>query len=138
MNRLSKEDYNRAKDCLKRYNYNCIKILNIRADIISIGAQNIDGMPKAPYTVSDNVLNSVIKLQEDEDLQKAINEYKAVSQALELLKEDSKYIFEHQYILSESKWEIIDNLSISEETYKRRKRELIYAVSEEIKKLTLN
>lgn len=136
MNRLSKEDYNRAKDCLKRYNYNCIKILNIRADIISIGAQNIDGMPKAPYTVSDSVLNSVIRLQEDEDLQKAITEYKAVTQALELLKEDSKYIFEHQYILSESKWKIIDNLAISEETYKRRKRELIYAVDKELKLLT--
>ena len=75
--RLPKEDYNRAVGLLKRYNYNCIKILNIRADIMSIGAQNIDGMPKAPYTVSDNVLNSVIKLQEDEDLQEAINEYKA-------------------------------------------------------------
>ena len=27
--RLSKEEYREAKGCLKRYNYNCIKIMNI-------------------------------------------------------------------------------------------------------------
>lgn len=133
MNRLSKEEYNRAKDCLKRYNYNCIKILNIRADIISIGAQNLDGMPKAPYTVSDNVLKSVIKLQEDKDLQKAINEYKVVTQALELVSNDSKYIFEEMYIKSRTKWQIVYS-GMSERTFERRQKDLIYAVDKEIKK----
>lgn len=132
--RLSKEEYNRAKDCLKRYNYNCIKILNIRADIISIGAQNIDGMPKAPYTVSDNVLNSVIKLQEDKELQKAINEYKAVSQAVELVSNDSKYIFEELYIKSKTKWQIMES-GMSERTFGRRLKDLVYAVNKELKNL---
>lgn len=136
--RLSKEDYRQAVSCLKRYNYNCIKILNIRADIMSIGSPVIDGIPKAPYRISDSVYNSVIKLQEDVDLQKAIREYKAVEQAKQLVPKDSIYIFEEMYIKGKEKWEIIDDLHISEETYKRRKRNLIYAVDKEIKSLTQN
>ena len=53
--RLNKEDYNKSVGMLKRYNYNCIKILNLRADIMSISAASIDGMPKAPYKISDTV-----------------------------------------------------------------------------------
>lgn len=136
--RLSKEDYKKANDCLKRYNYNCINILNIRADIISIGSPATDGMPKAPYRISDSVFNSVIQLQEDKQLQKSISEYKAVIQALELVNADSKLIFEELYIKGKSKWEIINLMNTSEETYKRRKRDLIYAVEKEIKKLTQN
>lgn len=132
--RLSKEDYKKAKDCLKHYNYNCINIMNIRADILSIGSQNLDGMPKAPYNISDNVLNSVIKLQEDEQLQKAIKEYKAVVQALELTNKDCKIIFNKYYILSKSKWEIIES-GMSERTFERRNQELIYAVHNELKKV---
>lgn len=134
--RLNTDDYKRAVGCLKRYNYNCIKIINIRADIISIGSPAMDGMPKAPYRVSDTVFNSVIKLQEDEELQKAIKEYKAVVQAVELVSKDSKYIFEEMYVKGKDKWDIIDSLNTSEETYKRRKRDLIYAVDKELKKLT--
>ena len=132
--RLDTDDYKKAVGCLKRYNYNCIKIINIRADIISIGSPAIDGMPKAPYRVSDTVFNSVIKLQEDEELQKAIKEYKAVVQAVELVSKDSKYIFEELYIKSKSKWEII-NSGMSERTFVRRKSDLIYAVDKELKKL---
>lgn len=132
--RLNTDDYKRAVGCLKRYNYNCIKIINIRADIISIGSTAIDGMPKAPYRVSDTVFNSVIKLQEDEELQKAIKEYKAVVQAIELVSKDSKYIFEELYIKSKTKWEII-NSGMSERTYFRRKKDLIIAVDKELKKL---
>lgn len=36
MGRLSKEDYRRAKKCLKRYNYNCINIINRQSDILSL------------------------------------------------------------------------------------------------------
>ena len=136
--RLSKEEYREAKGCLKRYNYNCIKIMNIRADIMSIGSPVIDGLPKAPCSTSDRVLDSVIKLQEDEDLQIAIKEYKAVVQALQLVNKDSQYIFNQQYQLGKTKWEIINDLHISEETYKRRHRHLVYATHEELKKLTLN
>lgn len=134
MNKISREDYKEAKGCLKRYNYNCINIMNIRADIMSLSGQSIDGMPKAPYAISDKVFNSVIKLQEDEHLQKSIKEYKAVVQALQLVDEDSKKIFETIYILSKSKWELINN-GMSERTYFRKKTELITQVSKELKKL---
>lgn len=133
--RLSKEDYKKANDCLKRYNYNCINILNIRADIISIGSPATDGMPKAPYRISDSVFNSVIQLQEDKQLQKSISEYKAVIQALELVNADSKLIFEELYIKGKSKWEIINDNGLSERTYFRRKSELIKTVHKELKKL---
>lgn len=132
--RLPNEEYKKATKCLKRYNYNCIKMLNIRTDIMSIGGINIDGLPKAKYNVSDNVLDSVIKLQEDENLQECIKEYKAVRQAIERVHKDSVYIFEELYRKGTSKWDIINELNVSEETYKRRKRELIYAVYEEILK----
>lgn len=134
--RLSKEDYNRAVGCLKRYNYNCINIINIRADIMSISVPENDGMPKAPYSISDSVYNQYIKLQEDKELQRSLREYKAVMQALQLSNKESKYIFEEEYRKDRNKWEIIEELHISEETYKRRKRALIYNVDKEIKKLT--
>ncbi len=131
--RLNKEDYNRAVGMLKRYNYNCIKILNLRTDIMSVSAINIDGMPKAPYSISDTVYNQYIKLQEDKELQKTLKEYKIVRQALELVNGDSKHIFEEAFVKSKTKWEIINN-GMSERTFERRKRELIYAVHEEFKK----
>jgi hypothetical protein len=134
MMRLSNEEYKEASLCLKRYNYNCLKIMNIRADIMSIGSPVLDGMPKAPYSVSDRTLKAVVELQENEYLQKAIKEYKAVVQAVELVNKDSKYIFEEFYIKSKPKWEII-NSGISERTFVRRKGDLIYAVHKELKKL---
>lgn len=134
MSRLSKEDYREAVGCLKRYNYNCINIMNIQSDILSLSVAPMDGMPKAPYAVSNSVLNKVIKMEENESLQKSIREYKAVIQALQLVGDDSKLIFEKEYRESKYKWDVIDILSKSEETYKRRKRELIYAVHKEIKK----
>lgn len=132
--RIDKEEYNKAVGCLKRYNYNCINIINIRADIMSIGSPNMSGLPKAPYTVSDNVFNSVIKLQEDKGLQQSIKEYKAVVQALELVNSDSKYIFEELYVKSKIKWQILES-GMSERTFFRRKKELILAVNKELKKL---
>lgn len=133
--RLSKEDYREAKECLKRYNYNCLKIMYIRADIMDIGSPSLDGLPKAPYSTSDRVLNSVIKLQEDKDLQGAIKEYKAVVQALELVNKDAKEIFNKQYQLGQTKWEIIDS-GMSEGTYKRRHSDLVYTIHRELKKLS--
>lgn len=135
--RLEKEDYNRAVGVLKRYNYNCITIMNIRADIMSIGVPANDGMPRAPYKISDSVYNQYIQLQEDKQLQKSLKEYKIVRQALELVNKDSRYIFEELYIKSKSKWQIIDS-GMSERTYFRRKKELIIAVDKELKKLGSN
>ena len=132
--RLSKEEYREAKGCLKRFNYNCIKIMNIRADIMSISSAVLDGMPKAPYSVSDTVLDRVIKLQEDEELQQSMREYKAVMQAKELVNKDSRYIFEEFYRKGRTKWDIISS-GISERTYERRHKDLIYAVHKELKNI---
>ncbi len=136
--RIPKEEYNKAVGCLKRYNYNCLNIINIRADIMNISIPNTDGMPKAPYNISDSVYNQYIKLQEDKELQKSLKEYKAVVQALQLLDDIAKNIFEEEYIKSNKKWTIINKLHISESTYERRKRQLIYNTYKEIKKLTEN
>lgn len=130
--RIPKEEYNKAVGCLKRYNYNCIKIMDIRENIISISGQNLDGMPKAKYNTSDMVVNSVIQLQTNEGLRRASNELRAVQLALELVDEDSKKIFEKVYRQSKTKWETIKDLNISEETYKRKKSSLIYAVYNEL------
>ena len=132
--RLSKEDYKKAEGCLRRYNYNCITIMNIRADIMSIGAPSTDGMPKVPYSISDSVYNQYIKLQEDKELQRALKEYKIVRQALELVNADCKEIFENYYQKQRNRWETIDKLSLSERTFVRRKTELINAVHKELEK----
>lgn len=133
--RLSKEDYKKANDCLKRYNYNYINILNMKMDIMNISGVNIDGMPKAKFKISNPVLNSVIQLQEDKQLQKSILEYRAVVQALALVNEDSNIIFEELYVKNKRKWDIICERGMSERTYFRRKTELIQAVHKELKKL---
>ncbi len=97
MDRLSKEDYNRAIGYLKRYNYNCLSILTARLDIIDISAAKIDGLPKAPYSISDSVYNSVIRLQEDITLNKALKEWKVVQKALELTDKTTKEIFTEEF-----------------------------------------
>ena len=135
--RLSNEEYKEASLCLKRYNYNCIKIMNIRADIMSIGSPVLDGMPKAPYSVSDRTLKAVVELQENEHLQKTIKEYKAVVQAVMIVSKDAQKIFEEQYQQGQNKWDII-NSGMSEGTYKRRNSELVYAVHRELKKMSQN
>lgn len=132
--RLENQEYRQAVNCLKRYNYNCIKIMSIREDIMSISGLNMDGMPKPKYSKSDMVLNSVIQLQEDEELKRAVKEVKAVQMALQLVDEDCKNIFEKIYIQSKSKWELTNN-GMSERTYFRKKTELITQVNKELKKL---
>lgn len=133
--RIAKEEYNKAVGCLKRYNYNCLNIINIRADIMNISIPNTDGMPKAPYNISDSVYNQYIKLQEDKELQKSLKEYKAVVQALELVDEISKQIFNEEYIKSKRKYNIMDTLHISERTYERKKSQLIHTTYKELKKV---
>lgn len=133
--RLNKEEYKEAVGCLKRYNYNCIKIINIRNDYMSLSSAVSDGMPKAPYSISDTVFNQVIQMEEDKELQRSIKEYKAVSQALQLVEEDSRHIFEDLYIKCKLKWDIIECRNLSERTYERRKKELIYTTFTELKKI---
>ena len=109
--------------------------INISDDIMSLCAVDVDGMPKAPYSTSDRVLDSVIKLQEDSNIKEASKEIKIVNQAIELISKNAKYIFKHQYQLGQDKWDII-NEGMSEGTYKRRHSELVYAVHKEIKKVS--
>ena len=133
--RLSKEDYRRAEGCLRRYNYNCITIMNIKADIMSVGAAGGDGLPRAPYSISDTVYNQVVRLQENKELQIALREYKAVRQALEFVNSDCREIFENYYSKRKSRYETMNILHISERTFVRRKTELISAINHELKKL---
>lgn len=136
--RLSREEYKKAEGYLKRYNYNCINILNIRNDIIALSAVNLDGLPKAPYSISDSVFNSVIQLQENRELNRSIHEYKIVVQALQLVSDDSKVIFEELYQKSKNKWDIMNEKGLSERTFVRRKGELINTVHKEINKFGVN
>lgn len=133
--RLSKEDYRRAEGCLRRYNYNYITIMNIKADIMSVGAAGGEGLPRAPYSISDTVYNQVVRLQEDKELQIALREYKAVRQALEFVNTDCREIFENYYSKRKSRYETMNILHISERTFVRRKTELISAINHELKKL---
>ena len=135
--RLNKEDYREAIGVLKRYNYNCLNIINKREEILGVGSQSLDGMPKAPYNISDTVFNQYVQLQEDKELLKSLREVKTVNQAILLVNKDSKYIFEELYIKSKTKWQIIDS-GMSERTYERRKNELVYTIHKEIKKLAEN
>ena len=135
MSKLSKEEYKEAMGYLKRYNYNCVTILTARLDIIDISSPKFDGLPKAPYSISDSVANSVIRLQEDKRLNKALKEWQIVRRALELTDTITKEIFTEEFEKGENnRWNIIDKLNISEDQYKRRRRKLIYIVNDEIKK----
>ena len=90
--RLSKEDYREAIGVLKRYNYNCLNIINEREDIMGISSQVSDGMPRAPYSISDTVFNQYVQLQENVSLQKSLKEIRVVNQAILLVKKDSNRI----------------------------------------------
>lgn len=133
--RLSKEDYQNAAGCLKRYDYNCINILNIKSDIYSLETADSDGQPKPKYNKTDTVLAKIIQVEENEAIQKAIREYKAVRNALLLVNKDCEYIFEKIFREKKSKWEVMDQYGMSERTFFRRKRELIHTVNKELKKL---
>ena len=131
--RLNKEDYKKAVDILKRYNYNCLNILLINNDIISLGASKYDGQPHAPYNIVDVTLNKVIQLEENKELRKSMYEYKIVEKVKTLVSQDANYIFEEIYVKSKTKWDVIES-GVSERTFERRKKELVYAVHKELKK----
>lgn len=109
--------------------------MDIRNDTAGISSPIIDGLPKSKYSISDSTLNKVIQLEENKELQKSIKEYKTVIQALELVDNDCKIIFEEIYQKNKYKWDIIDDNGLSERTFARRKSNLIYAVHNEIKKV---
>ena len=133
--RLSNNEYKEAVKCLKNYNYIIKKIESIRKEIIGISAAENDGTPKAKYNISDTVYNQCMQLQENKELQSLLRKRNAVDLALELVDDDCKYIFKHFYENKETKWDIIQNINLSERTFGRRKQSLIYAVNDELKKM---
>ena len=60
-------------------------------------------------------------------------EYQAVERAKLLLGIESRYIFEEEFRKKRNKWDVMEELSISEPTYKRRRKELIYTIHSELK-----
>lgn len=53
----------------------------------------------------------------------------AVEKALDIVSDDARYIFEQLFLLNKTKYQVItSNEGLSERTFERRKRELIYAV----------
>lgn len=124
--------------CLERYNYNCIKIMDIEKNVLCLNSITLDGLPKA-HNVSDSTLDKVIQLDENQILQRCAKEIKAVNQAVILLNDEIiKEIFEEYKRKGKqgyNKWDIIDKLNISESTHKRRKKKLIYTINNELKNL---
>ncbi len=133
--RLSRKDYKEAENCLIKYDYNCITITDIRTDILQLSSPQCDGMPKAPYLISDSVFNTYMKLQNNKELQTAIKQLKAVENAKHLVREECLKLFELFYRQHKSKWKTMDLIPLSQRTFERRKKDLIYTVSKELKKL---
>lgn len=69
------------------------------------------------------------------NINKCKNEYNAVEQAKLLLNNDCIYIFEEVFRKKRNKWDVMDELGMSEPTYKRRRQLLIYTVNDELKKI---
>lgn len=135
--KIDTEEYRYAKRCLKRFNYNKLNIIARRTDLLNISSTGIDGLPKGKNSISDIVGKTVIRIEEDEELNKSTNEYKAVILAREIVDDDSKYILDHIYVMKDmNKWDIIysDERPMSEATFKRKHSSLVYAVAEELKK----
>ena len=107
--------------------------MNIQSDILSLSISPLDGLPKAKYNISDTTLNKLIKIENNDSLQNSIKEHKVVMQALQLVDDISKKIFEIEFRQTHTKWYAINELNISERTYERKKQSLIYCVHKELK-----
>ena len=131
--KIPKEEYREVVEILKRYNYNRLNIIQRQSDILSLSI-NGNGDGRSKYSISDSTLNKVLRLESDKSLQRSIKEFKLVNRVLELVRSETREVFAKLYVEQKGKWKTIDELHISEETYKRRKRELIYVAHEEIRK----
>ena len=121
--KLSKENYNKAIGVLKRYNYNCINIKE--ANLYSVEAINYDFVPSKTNKINNIVLNKIIEKEDNVELRKSIEEYNIVQKVLSLISKESEKIFEEEFVKKNNKWKVIENLNLTESTYKRRKKELI-------------
>ena len=63
-------------------------------------------------------------------------EAEIVEKALLLVDNDSNYIFKEEFCKKRNKWDIMLELGLSDSTYKRRRKEIIYAVNNELSKLS--
>lgn len=136
--RIDKNEYRYAKRCLKRFNYNKLNILMRRTDLMSLSAVGIDGLPKGKNKISDIVGQTVVRIEEDKELNKSIKEYKAVLLAREIIDDDCKYILDHIYDMKDmNKWDVIysEERPMSQRTFERKHSSLIYAVKKQLKKL---
>lgn len=130
--RIPKEEYKKVIEILERYNYNRLNIIQRQSDILSLSlGGNNEG--RAKYSISDSTLSKVLRLESDKSLQKSINEFKIVNRVLALVKKETNEVFEKIFVERKTKWEAIDELHLSEGTYKRRKNELIYTTYKEMK-----
>ena len=133
--RIDKNEYRYAKRCLKRFNYNKLNILMRRTDLMSLSAVGIDGLPKGKNKISDIVGQTVVRIEEDKELNKSIKEYKAVLLVREIIDDDCKYILDHIYDMKDmNKWDVVRERPMSEGTFKRKHSNLVYKVLEQIKK----
>jgi hypothetical protein len=135
--KLSNEEYKEAEECLLNYRYNSVAKDTIPKDIINISSPSI-GAVKAPYSTSDSVFNNYLNLEEDIELKKVLTQYKAVENAKLLLTEDEEVVLNNFYIKRENKYKVMDILHIADRTFARRKKNLIYKVHKELKKLARN
>lgn len=132
--KIPKEEYRKVIKCLKNYKYNEMQKNEIEADILAINISPADS-PRTSSGISDTVFNKVMQLQQDEDLQRCIKEYKAVERMLLLVDDIAKEIFEEEFKKGNHKWKVIKNLNLTLSTYERRKRELVYTTYRELKKV---
>lgn len=132
--RISRNEYNEAEECLKRYKYNCRAIKIIPKDLITMSSGYNVGI-KAPNSISDPVFNNLVRIQENKELQRAIIEYNAVENAILLLTKDEAEVFESYYIQKKTRSEIADEMGLSDRSIRRRHSSLIYKVHKELKKL---
>lgn len=133
--RLNNEDYREAEGCLIYYNYNCAAILSVENNMSYLKATRYDGMPKAPYNISNPVERLVIQKEDNEEYKRALKKYKAVEMAKLRMNDECLNIFELFYRKKKNKWRVMYELGLSERTFLRRKRDLIYMVYEELKKM---
>lgn len=106
-----------AIEILKRFNYN---------------KGNID------IETKDYTYRQIADMNISEQTKKSAIEFKTVIQALSLVSQDSRIIFEQFYILNKNKLDIMNEYGMSARTFERRKEELTSAIQKEIIEIKSN
>ena len=130
--KIPTEEYRKIIKYLKNYEYNKKKVKEIEADILGISSNPTDSF-KASSGISDPVFNQLMQLETNEDRKICIKECKIVEDMLILISKETYEIFEEVFINKKGRSQILADLHISESTYERRKRELIYTTYKVVK-----